>query len=65
MKKIWVAGMAILFCTLGFPLVLQAEPQTSSRTDKKPDVEDSKGTVRSENAKITFVADEGGNPGTC
>jgi hypothetical protein len=34
--------------------------QEARQDEKKPQLIDIKGTVRSENAKITFVADEGG-----
>jgi hypothetical protein len=60
MKKLAIAGFALFFATLTVPVVTYGEPQGSTQNDKTSDLADIKGTVRSANAKITFVADEGG-----
>jgi hypothetical protein len=39
---------------------MQGKSQTPNQDNKQSDLMDIKGTVRSENTKITFVADEGG-----
>jgi hypothetical protein len=60
MKKLCVAGLALFVATLGIPVLVQGNSQAPAQNDKQSDLMDIKGTVRSENAKITFVADEGG-----
>ena len=60
MEKLCVAGFALFVATLGIPVLVQGNSQAPTQNDKLSDLMDIKGTVRSENAKITFVADEGG-----
>ena len=63
MKRLFLLSLALCLMTLGVPAVsLANRPQATSdnQDEKKPQMMDIKGTVRSENGKITFVADEGG-----
>ena len=60
MKKLSAAALALSVATLGIPILAQGKPQETTQDEKKPELRDIKGTVRSDNAKITFVADEGG-----
>jgi hypothetical protein len=63
MKRLSLLCLAFSFVGLGLPIVSLAnqQPTTQDKQDeKKPQLMDIKGTVRSENGKITFVADEGG-----
>jgi membrane protein implicated in regulation of membrane protease activity len=60
MKTICVATLALFFAALSFPVLMHGKSQSASQSDKSSDLMDIKGTVRSDNAKITFVADEGG-----
>ena len=60
MKKLSVAVLALSVATLGIQVLAHGKPQETTQDEKKPELRDIKGTVRSDNAKITFVADEGG-----
>jgi hypothetical protein len=60
MKKLSAAALALSIATLGIPILAHGKPQETTQDEKKPELRDIKGTVRSDNAKITFVADEGG-----
>jgi hypothetical protein len=60
MRKLSVLALALSIATLGIPILAHGKPQGTTQDEKKPELMDIKGTVRSENAKITFVADEGG-----
>lgn len=60
MKKLSVAVLALCVAAFGVPVVTQGRSQQTTQNDTKPQLMDIKGTVRSENAKITFVADQGG-----
>jgi hypothetical protein len=60
MKNLSMAVFALSVATLGIPVSAQGRPQEKSQEEKKPELVDIKGTVRSDNAIITFVADEGG-----
>ena len=60
MKRQFTAGFALLFATLNVPVLTYGSSQASAQSEKAPDLLDIKGTVRADNAKITFVADEGG-----
>jgi hypothetical protein len=63
MKRLCVAGFALFVASLGIPVLVQGNSSASTQNDEQFDLMDIKGTVRSENTKITFVADEGGSPG--
>jgi hypothetical protein len=60
MKKLCVGILVLSVTTLGVPVLTRGNPPATIQNDKQSDLMDIKGTVRSENAKITFVADEGG-----
>jgi hypothetical protein len=60
MKKPSAAALALSVATLGIPILAHGKPQETTQDEKKPELRDIKGTVRSDNTKITFVADEGG-----
>ena len=60
MKKISFAAFAFCVAALGVPVLTQGRSQQTTQNDTKPQLMDIKGTVRSDNAKNTFVADEGG-----
>jgi membrane protein implicated in regulation of membrane protease activity len=60
MKRLCVAGFALFVASLGIPVLVQGNSSASTQNDEQFDLMDIKGTVRSENTKITFVADEGG-----
>jgi hypothetical protein len=60
MKKLSAAVLALSVATLGIPILAHGKPQETTQDEKKPELRDIKGTVRSDNTKITFVADEGG-----
>jgi hypothetical protein len=60
MRKLSIAVLALSVTTLGIPVLTQGKPQEATQDEKKPQLMDIKGTVRSDNGKITFVADEGG-----
>jgi hypothetical protein len=60
MKKLSVAALALCLAALGVPVVTQGMTLQTVQNDTKPQPVNIKGTVRSDNAKITFVADEGG-----
>lgn len=63
MKRLFMLSLALSLMTLGIPavsLATQEKPTQDKQDEKKPQLMDIKGTVRSENGKITFVADEGG-----
>jgi len=60
MKKNRIAVLSLSVLTLSAPvLAYRISPQTS-QDQKAPELSDIKGTVRSDDGKITFVADEGG-----
>jgi hypothetical protein len=59
MKKLFGAVLVLCIAVFGVP-VIQGRPQQTTQNDTKPQLMDIKGTVRSDNAKITLVADEGG-----
>jgi membrane protein implicated in regulation of membrane protease activity len=60
MRILGVMALALFFATLSLPVFVHAKSQASAQNDKTADLMDIKGTVHSDNAKITFVADEGG-----
>ena len=60
MRKLSMAIMALSVATLGIPVLAHGKPQEKAQDEKKPELMDIKGTVRADNNKITFVADEGG-----
>jgi len=58
MKKLIL--LPLIVATMGAPILMQGKFQAPAQDNKQSDLMDIKGTVRSENTKITFVADEGG-----
>ncbi len=64
MKTMCVATLALFFAGLSLPVLMHGKSQSASQSDKNSDLMDIKGTVRSDNAKITFIADEGGKSWT-
>jgi hypothetical protein len=60
MKKLSAAVLALSVATLGIPVLARGKPQETTQDEKKAPLKDIKGTVRSTNDKLTFVADEGG-----
>jgi hypothetical protein len=60
MEKLSVAVLALCVAALGVPNLTQGRSQQTTQNDAKPQLMDIKGTVRSDNAKITLVADQGG-----
>jgi membrane protein implicated in regulation of membrane protease activity len=60
MKTLWAAVLTLFVATLVAPVLTQGKFQTPTQDNKQTDLMDIKGTVRSENSKVTFVADEGG-----
>ena len=60
MKKLSVAVLALSVATLGIQALAHGKPQETTQDEMQPELRDIKGTVRSDKAKITFVADEGG-----
>jgi hypothetical protein len=60
MKKLPVALLALCVAAFGVPFLTQGRSQQTTQGDTKPELMDIKGTVRADNAKITFVADQGG-----
>jgi hypothetical protein len=60
MRKLSAAVLALSVATLGIPVLTHGKPQGMAQDEKKPELRDIKGSVRSTEGKITFVADEGG-----
>jgi hypothetical protein len=60
MKKLHIAVLALLAATLGIPVPAHGKPRQAAQDEAKPEVTDIKGTVKSNDGKITFVTDEGG-----
>jgi hypothetical protein len=60
MKKLHVAVLALSVAALGIPVLAHGRPRQAAQDEAKPELMDIKGTVKSDNGKITFVTDEGG-----
>ena len=60
MRKLSAAVLALSVATLGIPVLTHGMTQDTIQDEKKPELKDIKGSVRSTDAKITFVADDGG-----
>jgi hypothetical protein len=60
MKTICVVTLALFLAPISFLVLAHGKSQSASQSEKHSDLMDIKGTVRSDNAKITFIADEGG-----
>ncbi len=61
MKKLSAAALALSLGMLCVPVWVQAKAyQETTQDDQKAPLKDIKGTVKSTNGTITFVADEGG-----
>ena len=61
MKKLAILAVTSSMLTLGIPALTQARPPQSSQQDQqKPELVNIKGTVRADNGKIKFVADDTG-----
>jgi hypothetical protein len=59
MRKLSIAVLALSVATLGIPVLAHGKSQDSGKEEKKPVLMNIKGTVKSDEGKITFVADEG------
>ncbi|HEV8075194.1 MAG TPA: hypothetical protein VGP66_05070 [Candidatus Acidoferrum sp.] len=60
MKKLSAAMLALSVVTLGVPVLSHGKTQATSQDEQKPELRDIKGSVKSTDGKITFIADEGG-----
>jgi hypothetical protein len=60
MKKLSAAILAFAVVPLGIPALSHGKTQTTSQDEQKPELRDIKGSVKSTDGKITFIADEGG-----
>lgn len=60
MRKLSAAVLALSVATLGIPVLAHGKPQDTMQDEKKPELRDIKGSVKSTDGKITFIADEGG-----
>jgi len=61
MKKLSAAVLALSVATIGIPVLAHGKTQEATQQDdNKAPLKDIKGTVKSTNDKVTFVADEGG-----
>jgi hypothetical protein len=60
MKKLSAAMLALSVVTLGVPVLSNGNTQAMSQDEQKPELRDIKGSVKSTDGKITFIADEGG-----
>jgi hypothetical protein len=61
MAKLAMAVLAFLSVTRCAPITANAYPRQTAQGRKNSQMIDIKGTVRSDDGKITFVADDGGN----
>jgi hypothetical protein len=62
MKKLYL--LPLIVATLGAPTLMRGKTQAPTQDNKQSDLMDIKGTVRSENTKITFVAGRAESPRT-
>jgi hypothetical protein len=62
-KKLSILALALSVATLGIPVLAHRTPQEMNQDDKKPVLMNIKSMVKAEGDKITFVTDDGGNPG--
>jgi hypothetical protein len=60
MRKLSAAVLALSVATLGTPVLAHGKLQDMTKDEKKPELRDIKGSVKSTDGKITFIADEGG-----
>jgi len=60
MKKLPAAMLAFSVVTLGTPVLSHGKTQEKAQDEQKPELRDIKGSVKSTDGKITFIADEGG-----
>ena len=59
MRKLSAAVLALSVATLGIPVLAHGKSQEMTQDEKKPELRDIKGSVKSTDGKITFIADEG------
>jgi len=59
-KKLSAAMLAFSVVTLGTPILSDGKTLTTTQDEQKPELRDIKGSVKSTDGKITFIADEGG-----
>jgi hypothetical protein len=59
MRKLSIAVLALSVTALGIPVLTRGKSQETSKEEKKPVLMNIKGTVKSDEGKITFVSDEG------
>jgi hypothetical protein len=60
MKKLSAAVLAFSIVTIGIPVLSHANTREIVQDEKKPELRDIKGSVKSTDGKITFISDEGG-----
>ena len=60
MKKLPAAMLAMSVVTFTVPVLSHAKTQAGAQDEQKPELRDIKGSVKSTDGKITFIADEGG-----
>jgi hypothetical protein len=60
MKKLSAVMLAMSVVTLSVPILSQGKTQAAAQDEQKPELRDIKGSVKSTDGKITFIADEGG-----
>ena len=60
MKKLSAAMLAFSVVTLGIPVLSHGNTREILQDEKKPELRDIKGSVKSTDGKITFISDEGG-----
>jgi hypothetical protein len=60
MKKLSAAMLAFSVVTLGIPVLAHGNTREIVQDEKKPELRDIKGSVKSTDGKITFISDEGG-----
>jgi hypothetical protein len=59
-EQLSVVMLAMSVVTLGVPALSHGKMQAVAHDEQKPELRDIKGSVKSTDGKITFIADEGG-----
>jgi len=60
MKKLSAVMLALSMVTLGTPVLSHGKTLSINQDKQKPELRDIKGSVKSTDGKITFIADDGG-----
>jgi len=60
MKKLSAVMLALSVVTLGTPVLSYGKTLSINQDEQKPELRDIKGSVKSTDGKITFIADDGG-----